>query len=131
MLLFGLEQPHVLDCDDCLVSERLKQCDLSLREGLSLGAAEAERANRDTFSHQWDAKYRTEAPASCIFASLGIFVRSTLHVRNMDCLPIENRSAGDCPGNQRERLDINRTVVGGEKEPLPIGLPNGSVVCLA
>ena len=127
MLLFCLEQPHVLDCDDSLVGESLKQCDVSLRKGLRLGAAKADHPNRDTFSHQRDAKYRAETPVSRVFATLGIFVRLTLHVGNMDSLPIEKCSARDCPAKQRERLHTNRTVMGEEKEPSAVALPNGGV----
>jgi hypothetical protein len=51
-----VEQPRVLDGDHGLIGKGLEQSDLSLREELGLSAAECDRANRDTFSHQRDAK---------------------------------------------------------------------------
>ena len=51
-----VEQSRVLDCDHRLISKGLEQGDLSLREELRLSAAECDRANRDTFSHQRNAK---------------------------------------------------------------------------
>jgi hypothetical protein len=51
-----VEQPRVLDGDHGLIGKGLEQSDLSLREELDLSAAECDRANRDTSSHQRDAK---------------------------------------------------------------------------
>ena len=51
-----VEQPRVLDGDHGLIGKGLEQSNLSLREELGLAAAECDRANRDTFSHQRDAK---------------------------------------------------------------------------
>ena len=42
--------------DHGLIGKGLEQSDLSLREELGLSAAECDRANRHTFSHQRDAK---------------------------------------------------------------------------
>src|SRR5262245_7451532 len=56
LLLQGLlrlvEQADVLDRDDRLVSECLEQGNLVLGEAPRLGAAEADRAKRNTFPHQ-------------------------------------------------------------------------------
>jgi hypothetical protein len=51
-----VEQPRILDGDHGLIGKGLEQSDLSLREELRLAAAECDRANRDTLSHQRDAK---------------------------------------------------------------------------
>src|SRR6516164_9948202 len=50
----------------------------------------------------------------------------------MECSPIENGSASDCPSGQRDRLgsNRNRTVMGNEDEPFAVGPPNGGVVSL-
>ena len=50
-----------------------------------------------------DAKDRAEAPAPSILTALGEFADLGLHVSNMHGLLIENRSAGGCPADQRER----------------------------
>src|SRR5262249_38401323 len=121
---------YVFNCNDCLVGESLKQCDLSLREGLSFGSAEGDRANRDTFSHQRNAKYCMEAPAPRVFAALRILARLTLRVSNMDCLSIDKRATCGRPANQRKGLDTNRAVMGEENEPFAVRLPNGSVIRL-
>jgi hypothetical protein len=80
-----------------LVSEGLKQCNLSLRKELRLDAAQGDHANRDAFSHQGDAKDRMETPASRVFATLRIFLRLLLQVSDMDSPAIEKRSARGCP----------------------------------
>src|SRR5262245_27294877 len=104
LLLYFVEQPHVLDCDYRLIGEGLEQSNLSLREGLRLVAAECDRANRNAFSHQRDAKERAEAPASCVFAALGKFGIFALQVSNMNGPAIENRSARNCPADKGEGL---------------------------
>jgi hypothetical protein len=55
-LLCLVEQAHVLDRDHRLRGENLEQGHLPLGEEFNLGATEADRANRDAFSHQGEAR---------------------------------------------------------------------------
>jgi hypothetical protein len=84
-----VEQPGVLDGDDRLVGEGLKQGDLSFSEELRLRAAQRDHSNCDTFSHQRDVKAGTEAHASCVFAGYGKFVLG-LEIKNVDGPHVEN-----------------------------------------
>src|SRR5262249_49788981 len=123
-----LEQPRVLDRDYGLIGKGLEQSCLSIREELHFAAAECDCANRDTFSHQWHAKYRAETPASCVYAALrkiGVF---GLKVSNIEGSPIEDRSARDCPADQGEGLGRDRTMMGDEEESGAVRTPNGRVV---
>src|SRR6516165_11524429 len=85
-----VEQPRVLDGDDGLIGEGLEQRDLSLSEELRLGAAQRDRSNCDTFSHQRDIKAGTEAHASCVFAGYGKFAPLGLEIKNVDGPHVEN-----------------------------------------
>ena len=96
-----IEQSCVLDGDDGLICEGLKQGDLSFGENLRLSASEGDGANRGSFSHQRDAKDRAEAPTPSIPAALGEFAHLGLHVSKMHGPLIENRSARSCPADQR------------------------------
>src|SRR5262249_56213492 len=98
-----VEQPRLLERDHGLIGKGLEQSNLSLREELGLSAAECDRANRDTFSHQRHAKYRTEAPTSCVFAALGKFGNFRRQVSNMENPPIENPSASAYPADHAAR----------------------------
>jgi hypothetical protein len=124
------EQPRVLDGDHSLIGKSLEQSNLSLREKLHFATAECDRTNRDTFSHQGHAKYRAEAPTSRVFAALGKFGIFGLQVSNMESPPIENRPSRDCPADQGEGVDRDRTVMGDEEELVAVGTPNGGVVCV-
>ena len=90
-----LEQADVLDRDHRLVGEGLEEGDLSLREELRLGAAEGDRADRDSFSHQGDVEDRAEAHAPRVLAALREFVHFGLHVSDVDGPPVQHRSASD------------------------------------
>src|SRR5262245_30221445 len=111
-----------------MIGKGLEQSYLSLREELHFAAAECDRANRDTFSHQGDTKYRAEAPASRVFAALGKFRIFGLQVSNMKGPPLENRSARDCPADQGEGLRRDRTVMGDEEEAGGVGATSGRSV---
>jgi hypothetical protein len=96
---------NVLDGDNSLVGEGLEQGDLPLREEPGLGAAEADRANRDTFAHQRDAELRPRAMLPREFAAPGKLVRLALQVSDVESAPIEHRATverrsneGDCEG---------------------------------
>src|SRR5262249_56207909 len=124
---FG-EEAGVVDGDERLIGKRLEQSYLLIREELHFAAAKCDCANRDTFSHQGDGKYRAETPVSCVFAALRKFGVFGLQVSKMEGPPIEDRSARDCPADQGEGLRRDRAMMGDEEEPDAVRTPNGRVV---
>jgi hypothetical protein len=84
---FG-EQARVLDGDDRLVSEGLEQGDLPLAEEASLGTAEHDRADRDTFSDQGDAEDRAVALTPRVPARVGKLVPLGLYISDVDGPPV-------------------------------------------
>src|SRR5262249_55738199 len=114
-----VEQPDVLDCNHGLVGEGLKQGDLPLAEGASLGTAEHDRAERDTFSHQGDAEDRGEALALRVLARLGKLVPLGLYVSDVDGPPVQHRATTDRAADEwKEGLGTglrDRAVMGDKK----------------
>src|SRR5262245_41841543 len=127
LLLQFCKQPYILNRDDRLVGEGLEQGDLPLAEEASLGAAEHDRAGRDTFSHQGDAEYRPPALTPCVHAALGKFIALALRVSEVECPCLEHRPACDGPADDREDGRGNRAVVGDETEVLALLAPDGGV----
>ncbi len=135
-LLELLEQAYVLDRDDGLVGKGLEQRDLPLGEELSLGAPDADRADRNAFSHQGNAERRAETQLPRGLAALGKLVRRTLHVGNLDCPPIKHRSASDRAADEREGkladgANGNGAVMGDQEEPVVVPAEDGGVQRLA
>src|SRR5262245_8769938 len=89
LLLQFCKQPYILNRDYGLVGEGLEQGDLPLAEEASLGAAEHDRAGRDTFSHQGDAEYRPPALTPCVPATLGKFIALVLRGSHVGCQGVE------------------------------------------
>src|SRR5262245_11297534 len=87
-----VDQPYVLDRDHRLVGEGLEQGDLPLAEEASLGTAEHDRADRDTFSHQGDAEDRAVALTPRVLARVGKFVPLGLYISDVDGPPVQHRS---------------------------------------
>ena len=56
-ILFGLEQPYVLDSDRRLIRERGDQLDLLVSEWPQFGACQNQDTNRDTFAEHRHAQY--------------------------------------------------------------------------
>ncbi len=109
---------------------------MPVREELRLGASEPDRANRDAFSHQRDAKDRAVAPLPRTRAALGKLVRLSLDVSDMDGRLLQHRSASHGPSVQREGILADpsggdRTVMGDEAEPVTFEAEDGSVHRLA
>src|SRR5262249_56913586 len=102
LLLQLRKETDVLDSDYGLVGEGLEQGDLPLAEEASLGAAEHDRADRDTFSYQRDTEYRAPALAPRVLARLGKLARLGLYVSDVDGPPIQHRSATDRAADERE-----------------------------
>jgi hypothetical protein len=135
-VLQRLEQSDVRERDDRLVGEGLEEGDLSLREEPRLGAADLDRANRHSFSHQGDAEDRAEAHAPRVLPALREFVRFALGVCQVDGPPIHHRSARDRPADERkgelpDGADEDRAVMGDEEEPVAVPAPDGGVERLA
>jgi hypothetical protein len=114
-LLQLIEQPRVLDGYDGLVGERLQQGDLPLGEEASLGTAEHDRADRDTFSHQGDAEDRAVALTPRVLARVGKLVPLGLYISDVDGLPVQHRSTTDRAADEWEGLGTglrDRAVMG-------------------
>ena len=127
-----LEQADVFNRDHGLIGEGLEERDLSLREKLGLGAAEVDRTDRDTFSHQWDTEVCVNALPPRERAALREFVCLGLQVSNVNSLPIEHRSTIDRSPDQWEgRRDGNWAVVSDEPELLALPAEDGGVERLA
>ena len=74
-----------------------------------LGAAEADRADRESFSHQGHAEYRAVAHAPRVLTALREFVGLGRHVSDVDGPPVQHRSASRVP---RTRGRMSRTGIG-------------------
>ena len=124
-----LSKKVVLDGDHSLIGEGLEQRDLSLREEMSLGAADVDGADRDTFfSDQGDAQYRAVAHAPRILTALREFGRLRLHVGDVDCLPGQNRSAITRPADEgKGGLDRDRAMMGDEAQVIAVPAKDGGV----
>src|SRR4030095_8100964 len=118
------EQPHILDCDDRLVGEGLEKGDLPVREELSLGAAEVDHADRDTFTYQGNRENRAELQPPSGLAGLGILVDLGLHVIDVDRSPVEDGPSRDGPREWYGRLLPDRPVMGGAKKPVSVPSPD-------
>ena len=55
-LLDLLEQPHIFDGDNCLVSKGLEEIDLLVGERFDYRTTNENRSNRNTFAYQWHGK---------------------------------------------------------------------------
>ena len=51
-----LEQPHVLDGDDGLISKGFEKIDLLVGERIDYRTTNENRSNRNTFAYQWHGK---------------------------------------------------------------------------
>jgi hypothetical protein len=83
-----------------LVREGLEERDLAVGEKPSLCAAEADGANRDTFSYQRDAELRSSAMLPRQLAPPGKLVRLARQVSDMVTTPVEHRSAVERLANE-------------------------------
>jgi hypothetical protein len=116
--------------DDRLVGEGLEQGDLPLGEEASLGAAETDRAERDTFSHQGNAEDRAVALPPRQLAALGELVRLGLQVSDLDSPSVQHRSTRGRPPNQRDgeppdSPEGDRAVMSDEQEVVAVPAKNG------
>src|SRR5262245_39897881 len=97
-----VKQACVLDGDDGLGSEGLQQGDLPLAEEASLGTAERDHADRDTFSHQGDAEDRAVALTPRVLAGVGKLVALGLYISDVDGPPVQHRSTTDRAADEWE-----------------------------
>jgi hypothetical protein len=57
-----VEQPRVLDCDDCLGGEVLHQGDLLIGEWANFSAVDVDYADQSALLQDWDAEYGPTSP---------------------------------------------------------------------
>src|SRR5262249_54030908 len=81
-LLFGLEQPRVLNRDHCLIGEGFDQLDLLVRERTYSAALQDEHTNRDPLSQKRHAQECAKVADSCEFTELEF--RISKNVRNLN-----------------------------------------------
>ena len=115
-LLLFFEEPHVLDGYYGLIGEGLEQGDLPLAEEASLDTAEHDRADRDTFSYQWDAEDSAVALTPRVLARVGKLVPLGLYISDVDGPPVQHRSTTDRAADEWE-------------EGLGTGLRDRAVMC--
>src|SRR5262245_16150571 len=65
LVLDFIEQPYVLDRDDCLVGEGLNQLDLLVGEGLDSSALKNDHADRRSFPYQRNAENGADTAETC------------------------------------------------------------------
>src|SRR5262245_52635797 len=58
-LLDLFEEPDVLDCDDCLISKRFKECDLLVGERTNLFATNGNSSNSVSFAQERRSNHTT------------------------------------------------------------------------
>jgi len=88
--LLSFEQPRILDGDDGLVGERLKQRDLPIGKRTNLGASDRYCTDCFASAHKRDGKNgaMTESPGN--LASLRILICFGLQICNMDCFSVQD-----------------------------------------
>src|SRR5262249_40064940 len=75
-LLQFLEQPHVLDRNDCLIGKGLEQLDLFLCKGTDFCPANVDRSDGNSLSKQRCGKYGSNTVSFCTALRLGKLGRS-------------------------------------------------------
>ena len=108
-LLEFLEQPHILDRDDCLVGESLEKGDLLIRERTNLRSTNMNHPNGISLSQQWCSEYRmnTKAPSVRVETSLS---GSHCHIMHMHCFSVQGRP---CPLDQPRSIITASTMASG------------------
>jgi len=61
LILDFIEQPHVLDCDHCLVGEGGEQLDLLIGKGLHRATSQGDDADRAAFPQQRDTEHGSQS----------------------------------------------------------------------
>src|SRR4029453_3567808 len=98
-----VEEAHVLDGNDGLVSEGLEERHLTIREQVHLTSAQLDRTDGRALPHQGNHEYGAEAHPARVLAAVGELVRTGLHIRDMDGLVLEYGVAGRGSARERER----------------------------
>src|SRR5215813_4555635 len=88
-----LEQPHIFDGDDSLVSESLEKRDLFICERSDLHTSNENSPNRNTFAQQWNSESRPSTPLFRGLPEIPVHFAFLQDVVNMYRLPVENGSA--------------------------------------
>src|SRR5215470_7182459 len=121
-----VEQPHILDGDDGLVSEGLEKPDLDLRKWPRLAARHGDGANRSPLTeHRHDEDTApTDHPGDCRI----LVLRIELDVRDVDDRAVEDGPPGDERAGRAGGIDAMKlgetlgadVVLGGEVDSLAI-----------
>src|SRR5262249_4348968 len=96
--LLSLEQPRVLYGDDCLVSERLEQINLSVGEWTHLGASDTNHTDGPTRTDQRDGQHGPMATKmSRPVAAFWVLFSFGLQIRNVYGSALESSTSGQSP----------------------------------
>src|SRR4051794_38152065 len=116
-----VEQAHVLDRDDGLVSEGLEECDLFLGEGPYLGPAHRKHANGFVLSHEWRRYNGPMAEPKRHRLSVRELVGRGKIV-HMNCGSINERApcGPAAPNRPAVEIDGDRSAMGCIVEPVPL-----------
>src|SRR5262249_32728591 len=94
-LLRLVEQADVLDGDDRLVGEGLKQCNLSLCKELGFGASNSDSTNGDGFPQERTAENGPVAEAARAGTGLRVFLSLRRQVQNVNRPSLDDATAND------------------------------------
>ena len=122
-LLQFREQSHVLDGDDGLVGEGLKQRDLLVRERIHLGAPKVDRAHCRPFPKQRNDQHRPVAELPSQGAALEEFLCLGLEISHVNGPPLEHGAPRDGRPADREQAAHgagNRAMVSGHLQASPV-----------
>src|SRR5262245_2626275 len=96
-----LEQADVLDGDDGLIGESFKKSDLLVRERPDLQTSNKNHSDGNAFSEQGRGKDGSKAYQLLVrFGLRELGFQFCHNIMNMDCFPVEHRTATDCTSAQ-------------------------------
>ena len=111
-----LEQSRVLDGDDGLIGEGLKQRDLLVTERPDLDASDRNDADGLTSTDQRDDQYCAEPTASGTVAAYRILTSFGLYIGDLNRSPIEHNTSLNISTQAHRAGHGNRPMVGDEPE---------------
>src|SRR5215468_3668759 len=115
------KQAHVLDGDHGLVGKGLEQSDLLVREGIHLGTAKRDRAQRGALPEQRNAQQGSGALRQGVCAPFRKFLRVRLDIGDLKRPPLQHAASGDgspYKGDREVHWNRNWAVVGGQLQAL-------------
>jgi hypothetical protein len=126
-LLLGLEQPHILDCDDRLVSEDCYQFDFVVREGFDPVTSQRDHTDCLALAHQRHADHRAHATYFGVpLLLIERIVPRVVDPRDLSCKRSPSNHRSVTGQNNRLPLDLEisrHSAVASGKSICPMLLP--------